>query len=183
MDENKLPPRDAAQNRITELAQLDSAARVAESRSLVFQSRAHANPNDPDAQRLADEAAAEATEASAKLRELQDNPLAVDPEGTAPGLADRLGNFAANVEVANAGGIGVEGSNSNVDTGAPAASADEAGVLADPRPSVIMGPGGKALEAPAGEGAGEGDDGLFGEGAEGGEPRAAKKAKGGRKPS
>lgn len=52
----------------------------------------------------------------------------VDPEGTAPTLADRAGNFAPSAEIASAGGTGVDASNTNVDSGEVAQSADEAGV-------------------------------------------------------
>ena len=52
-----------------------------------------------------------------------------DPEGTAPTLADKSGNFAASRDVANAGGIGVVSSNTNVATGEPARSPDEAGTI------------------------------------------------------
>ena len=52
------------------------------------------------------------------------------------GLSDSAGNFAPNVEVMTAGGIGVEASNTNVETGEQAQTAAEAGTGG---PAVIPG--------------------------------------------
>ncbi len=48
-----------------------------------------------------------------------------DLSGTKPTMSDSEGNFAANIEVARAGGIGVEASNST-ESGAPAKTPEEA---------------------------------------------------------
>ncbi|WP_416355550.1 hypothetical protein ACLNGM_15030 [Aureimonas phyllosphaerae] len=66
-----------------------------------------------------------------KLRgDLDDRPA--DLSGVTRLLSDSAGNFAPNIEVATAGGIGVEASNTNPATGKPAQTADEAGIVQIP---------------------------------------------------
>jgi hypothetical protein len=50
-----------------------------------------------------------------------------DLSGMTRGMSDSAGNFAPNVEVLTTGGIGIEASNTNPETGQPAQNADEAG--------------------------------------------------------
>jgi hypothetical protein len=109
----------------------EAIARRDESRAQILRSRANAaggNSND----RLAaafEKMAAQAERASKQSVQALDRiePERPDPEGTAQLLADSEGNFAPNAEVAATGGIGIKASNTNVDTGKPATTPEQAG--------------------------------------------------------
>jgi hypothetical protein len=79
-----------------------------------------------------------------ELEELRSNPPNFeDKSGTKPSMADVFGNFSRNARVANAGGIGIEGSNSTED-GTEAEDPEDAGVEADIGPTIVYGRGGRA---------------------------------------
>lgn len=109
----------------------EAIARRDESRAQILRSKANAaGGNSMD--RLAaafDKLADQAEGVSRRSAEAAANiePLPIDPEGTARSLADTEGNFAANAEVAATGGIGIDASNTNVATGQPATTAEQAG--------------------------------------------------------
>lgn len=110
----------------------EAIARRDESRAQILRSRANAaggNSTDRLAsafEKLADQAE-KASQQSAKALEDIKWPEP-DPEGTRAPLADSEGNFPANAEVAAVGGIGIDASNTDVSTGKPAQTAEQAGV-------------------------------------------------------
>lgn len=108
----------------------EAIARRDESRAMILQSRAQAGGTAMDRLanafgKMADQATAEARKSAEAAGKVE--PVRPDPEGTARLLADSEGNFAPNAEVAATGGTGIKASNTNVETGKPANSADEAG--------------------------------------------------------
>jgi hypothetical protein len=101
-----------------DLAQAEAVMRSADARASVLAQEAAKNPDAfGDYHKEAIEAANEATRQAMELRDNPPDFLGKDPEGTRRPYADKSGNWAANVEVANAGGIGVDSSNTNVETG------------------------------------------------------------------
>ncbi|MFC3628216.1 hypothetical protein ACFOM8_02015 [Paracoccus angustae] len=100
----------------------EALARAAESRAQIMRSKAAVNS---DYDKMANEAEKEATKAARHAAGLPEE--LPDPEGTAQHLADSEGNFPANAEVAATGGIGIKASNTNVDTGKPATTPEQAG--------------------------------------------------------
>lgn len=122
---------------------LDAQARAAESRASVLAARA-SDPNVGDRYtEFADEAQTQADDFRAKYAELVENPPDLwDPEGTKPTMADSFGNYARTSHVANAGGIGVKGSNST-ESGEPADDPEDAGVFDESMAPVIMDRGGR----------------------------------------
>ena len=100
----------------------EAASRKAESEAAVLRSH-HGGEARTDLK------AAEKAEldARAKLDSAAAAGVPTDLSGMSRGLSDSAGNFAPNVEVMTSGGIGVEASNTNVETGEPAQTADEAG--------------------------------------------------------
>jgi hypothetical protein len=100
----------------------EALARRDESRAQILRGKANANP-------AYEQLAAKAEkEASASARAAEGLPeIKPDPEGTAQLLADSEGNFAANADVAAVGGIGIKASNTDVSTGKPAQTAEQAG--------------------------------------------------------
>ena len=138
-DDNRL----AREDHMTELHTADAISRRDESRANVLRGRAN---RMGDQFKKPSEAASKEAMASAKAADqLRSSEPAIDPEGTAPGLSDRSGNYAANAEVAAAGGIGVDSSNTNVDSGKPAQSADQAGTDPVTGDAVVFGHGGMAV--------------------------------------
>ncbi|MBM3604270.1 MAG: hypothetical protein FJX25_05810 [Alphaproteobacteria bacterium] len=120
----------------------EAIARRDESRAMILQSRAQAGGTALDKLanafgKMADQAAADARRSAEAADSIE--PPRPDPEGTAQLLADSEGNFAANVEVAAIGGIGIKGSNSVGDTGQPAITAEEAGYAATASAQKIIG--------------------------------------------
>lgn len=110
----------------------EAIARRDESRAQILRSRANrlggsavdrlANAFD----KMAEQAEKAARQSSSALSDLE--PIKPDPEGTSRSLADSEGNFPANAEVAAVGGIGIKASNTDVSTGKPAQTIDQAGV-------------------------------------------------------
>ncbi|WP_207642189.1 hypothetical protein [Neorhizobium vignae] len=80
--------------------------------------------------KMAEQAEKAARRSSVALAEIE--PAKPDPEGTAQLLADSEGNFAANAEVAAVGGIGIKASNTDVSTGKPAQTIEQAGEAITP---------------------------------------------------
>lgn len=120
----------------------EAIARRDESRAMILQSRAQAGGNAMD--RLADAFGKMADKATAEARKSAEaadkvKPVRPDPEGTARLLVDSEGNFAPNAEVAATGGTGIKASNTNVETGKPANSADEAGVAITEGAQAVIG--------------------------------------------
>jgi hypothetical protein len=112
-----------ADEKMQALHDAEAASRKAESEAAVFRSRVKSGAGKADL--TAREKAY--TEADAALKKATETAVVQDLSGMSRGLSDSAGNFAPNVEVLNAGGIGVEASNTNVTTGEPAHTADEAG--------------------------------------------------------
>lgn len=131
----------AVQNYYTDLATNEARARAAESKVHVLMSKASEN----DAyQKDADSAMQELSDIQSELDDMRSNPPNFeDKSGTRAGLSDSIGNFARNAQVANAGGIGVEGSNSTED-GDQADDPEDAGIEMDLGPTVAFGRGGRA---------------------------------------
>lgn len=110
----------------------EAIARRDESRAQIL--RARANRTGGDAvdrlarafDKMADQAEKASRASSHALGEIK--PARPDPEGTAHPLADKAGNFPASAEVAAVGGIGIDASNTDVSTGKPAQTAEQAGV-------------------------------------------------------
>ena len=96
-------------------ATLEALARKSDAKANFFAGRPN---NQKEAQAAADEAKRIHAEIDKRAGRFSD---VVDPEGTAPTLADGLGNFADDPEQANAGGIGIKDSNSQ----SPEATAQE----------------------------------------------------------
>jgi hypothetical protein len=110
----------------TDLVEAEALQRADESRASVM--RRKAGKGDAYAS-AADDAAKDAKESSDHYEKLRGERegLPRDLSGVSRGLSDSVGNFAPNVDVLTAGGTGVEASNTNVDTGEQAKTADEAG--------------------------------------------------------
>lgn len=134
--------RLAFNRHLHDVATQESIVRSKQSRVQVLISKANANPDRY--QEHADAAVAEMREAQEKLDELNETTAnwGKDLSGTRNTLSDRFGNFARNAEVARAGGIGVEGSNST-ESGDPADDPDEAGIQTMNSQPVVMGRGGQ----------------------------------------
>lgn len=109
----------------------EAIARRDESRAQILRARANRTGGDA-VNRLADafdkmaQQAEKAAKASSSALDNIETPRP-DPEGTAQHLADSEGNFAANAEVAAVGGIGIKASNTDVSTGKPAQTEQQAG--------------------------------------------------------
>jgi hypothetical protein len=121
----------------------EAIARRDESRAQILRSRANRLGGSTAVDRLADafdkmaQQAEKASQRSASA--LADNePSKPDPEGTAQLLADSEGNFAANAEVAAVGGIGIKASNTDVSTGQPAQTIEQAGEAITPGAQKIV---------------------------------------------
>jgi hypothetical protein len=105
----------------------EAASRRAESEANIFRSRA-SRSRDPEAMQSSLQEKIEAGQkAQEELDRINATASQTDLSGMSRGLSDSAGNFAPNVEVLKAGGIGVEASNTNVSTGEPALTAAEAG--------------------------------------------------------
>lgn len=120
----------------------EAIARRDESRAQVLHAKAARVGGAPEKQaegygKLAQQAAADARK-SAKAAEKVE-PVRLDPEGTALPLADSEGNFPANAEVAATGGTGIKASNTNVDTGKPATTPEQAGEAVLPGAQKVIG--------------------------------------------
>jgi hypothetical protein len=121
----------------------EAIARRDESRAQILRSRANrlggsavdrlANAFD----KMAEQAEKAARQSSTALTEIE--PIKPDPEGTSRALADSEGSFPANAEVAAVGGIGIKASNTDVSTGKPAQTIDQAGVAVIPGAQKIVG--------------------------------------------
>lgn len=150
-----LPSRDEAQRRQEEIATAESISRRNESMANVLGRRtAGLGSNSAENPNLAQVAEAE-REANERLKGLKEQGVFLDPEGTAPTLSDRRGNFAPNPQVANAGGTGIDDSNTVTATGEQAQTFEEAmeGVKVNAvagvpfgRGGVPIGPDGRPLE-------------------------------------
>lgn len=112
----------------------EALARRDESRAQILRSKAQGNSAYEGLANEAEKDAKRSSDAAAGIE-----PVQPDPEGTAQLLADSEGNFAANAEVAAAGGIGIKASNTDVSTGQPAQSPDQAGVAVADGAKVIVG--------------------------------------------
>ena len=111
------------------IALLDAEAKSTHAESMVnIALSRHSRVNTEASGKLLDEARDAAKEASEFLKQMQDARINPDLSGVVRGLSDSLGNFAPNVEVAKAGGVGVEASNSTQD-GNVAQTRQEAGTL------------------------------------------------------
>jgi len=129
-----------------DLAQAEAVMRAADARASVLAQEAAKNPDAfGNYHKEAIQAANEATKKAIELRDNPPNFLGKDPEGTRRPYADKSGNWAANAEVANAGGIGVDSSNTNVETGQRAQTADEAGEES-PAVVAVIDKGGSAVD-------------------------------------
>jgi hypothetical protein len=121
----------------------EAIARRDESRAQILRARANrAGGNSVDRladafDRLAEQAAAASRKSSDAVGKIE--TVKPDLEGTARQLADSEGNFAANAEVAAVGGTGIDASNTNVSTGKPAQTAEEAGVATTSGAQKIIG--------------------------------------------
>ncbi len=112
----------------------EALARRDESRAQILRSKANVNPAYGDlAEKAEKEASASARAADGRPEERP------DPEGTAKLLADSEGNFAANADVAAVGGIGIKASNTDVSTGQPAQTPEQAGVAVTEGAQKIVG--------------------------------------------
>ncbi|MCF6371059.1 hypothetical protein [Rhizobium halophilum] len=121
----------------------EAIARRDESRAQILRSRANrlggsavdrlANAFD----KMAEQAEKAARQSSTALSNIE--PVKPDPEGTSRQLADSEGNFAANAEVAGVGGIGIKASNTDVSTGKPAQTIQQAGEAVMPGAQKIVG--------------------------------------------
>lgn len=127
------------------LGTLRMRTRAAEGRVSVFRNKAAKDKEYADEHK---ESLQALTDLQGELEEAETNrpDFDRDPEGTRPSMADSFGNFSRNSHVANAGGIGVKGSNST-EAGDAAEEPDEAGLDADLGPTVVHGRGGRAETA------------------------------------
>ncbi len=167
--------RLAREEHQSELHTRDAISRRDESRANVLRGRA--NRMGDQFQKPSKEASDEALASAKAAEELRGSVPPIDPEGTSPGLSDRSGNFAANAEVAAAGGIGVDSSNTNIDTGEPAVTGAEAGVITETGPAVVFGHGGAGVPLRTADDADDGGDGDDADdGADDGIPRRRKTA-------
>lgn len=129
-----------SEDRTQAIFDAEAASRRAESEASVLRAL-HRGESKSDAL-----IAAEKSEADARTRldELHSSGRPADLSGISRGLSDSAGNFAPNVEVMTAGGIGVEASNTNVETGEVAHTAEEAGTRGAAEPvRVVKGARGK----------------------------------------
>lgn len=122
----------------------EAIARRDESRAQILRSRANRLGGSTAVDRLAnafDKMAEQAEKASRESSSVLDGiePIKPDPEGTSRPLADSEGNFAANAEVAAVGGIGIKASNTDVSTGKPAQTVEQAGEAVTPGAQKIVG--------------------------------------------
>lgn len=101
----------------------EALARRDESRAQILRGKANTNSAYEGLAKAAEKDATASARAAEGLPEAKP-----DPEGTAQLLADSEGNFAPNADVAAAGGIGIKASNTDVSTGQPAQTAEQAGV-------------------------------------------------------
>lgn len=121
----------------------EAIARRDESRAQILRSRATAAGGTAVDKlatafgKLADQAAADSKQSADAAGRVEPTPP--DPEGTARQLADSEGNFAPNAEVAAVGGIGIDASNTDVTTGKPAQTIDQAGVATTEGAEKIVG--------------------------------------------
>lgn len=111
-----------AQDKAQALYNAEAASRKAESEASVL--RSHHGGEERGDLKAAEKAEMDARK---KLDDAAALGVPADRSGITRGLSDSAGNFATNIEVLQAGGIGVEASNTNVQTGKPATTADEAG--------------------------------------------------------
>lgn len=122
----------------------EAIARRDESRAQILRSRANrlggsiavdrlANAFD----KMAEQAERASRESSAAWADIE--PVKPDPEGTSRQLADSEGNFAANAQIAAVGGIGIKASNTDVSTGKPAQTIQQAGEAVTPGAQKIVG--------------------------------------------
>lgn len=113
-----------------DVLEAEAVARADESRVAILRSRAQ---EDSAYQGELDKAIAASKESTTHVDKLNAEPgEPEDLSGVPRGLSDSQGNFAPNIEVLQAGGIGVEASNTNPSTGEPAQTADEAGTVQIP---------------------------------------------------
>lgn len=121
----------------------EAVARRDESRAQILRARANRTGGNA-VDRLADafdkmaEQAGKAARASSEVA-ANIEPARPDPEGTARQLADSEGNFAPNADVAAVGGIGIKASNTDVSTGKPAQTIEQAGDAVEPGAQKIVG--------------------------------------------
>lgn len=115
-------------------AMAEAIARAAESRAQILRSKAASNLAYA---KMADKAERDAKNASRRLAGLPE--VHPGPEGTAQHLADSEGNFAANAQVAATGGIGIDASNTNVASGQPAQTPEQAGIATTPGAQKVIG--------------------------------------------
>jgi hypothetical protein len=124
-----------------DLQTLEARARAAESVVHVHASKADENDKYKS---LAGESQKNFDSIMQELEEMRSNPPNFeDKSGTRAGLSDVFGNFAKNARVANAGGIGIEGSNST-EGGDQAEDPEDAGIEVDIGPVMVHGRGGRA---------------------------------------
>ncbi|MFN7092781.1 MAG: hypothetical protein ACK4P4_19785 [Allorhizobium sp.] len=121
----------------------EAIARRDESRAQILRSRANRLGGSTAVDRLAnafdkmaEQAEKASRESSTALSSIE--PVKADPEGTSRQLADSEGNFAANAEVAAVGGIGIKASNTDVSTGKPAQTIQQAGEAVMPGAQKIV---------------------------------------------
>ena len=127
----------------------EALARRDESRAQILRGKADANPAYEELAKAAEKDARASAQAADGVVEAP-----IDPEGTAQQLADSEGNFAANAEVAGTGGIGIKASNTDVKSGEPAQTAEQAGVaVTDDAQKITAGdqPVATATKSPADE--------------------------------
>lgn len=107
----ELPSRTAEREIMAERTDAEALSRRDESMASVMRSRAMRNAALPGLAQVATDATKQETESAKAEADAKAKRSPVDYEGTAPGLADRTGTFATDIEKATAGGIGVEDSN------------------------------------------------------------------------
>jgi hypothetical protein len=112
----------------------EAIARRDESRAQILRGKANANPAYEQLAAKAEKDAAASARAADGIPEPKP-----DPEGTAQLLADSEGNFAANADVAAVGGTGIKASNTDVSTGQPAQTVEQAGVAVTEGAQKIVG--------------------------------------------
>lgn len=123
--DNDQTPRDEATNLAHEKALAESIARRDE--SLAFVAMQNAPHDQQGYEKLAKDALKEASKSRQHAEEVGAKTAPIDMEGTPSPLSDSMGNFAANAEVAATGGTGIKASNTDVDTGKPATTPEQAG--------------------------------------------------------
>lgn len=123
-------------DRLVDRADAEARSRRAESEANIMRGRT-SRARDPRA--LADELRAKVEEgrkAQEELDRIEGSTVKPDLSGMTRGLTDSEGNFAENADVLTTGGIGVEASNTDVSTGKPAQTAEQAGVVMPPQPAL-----------------------------------------------